>query len=89
MLVELLGLPGSGKSTLVKTLLEKSSDHPIDIETLTNVPKAFCNTIKRNVDIFGERGDADGFSRRLNLRIATQKYSESYLKMQSYSRTEI
>ena len=34
MLVELLGLPGSGKSTLVKTLLEKSSDHPINIETL-------------------------------------------------------
>ena len=34
MLVELLGLPGSGKSTLVKTLLEKSSDHAINIETL-------------------------------------------------------
>ena len=34
MLVELLGLPGSGKSTLVKKLLEKSFDHPIQIETL-------------------------------------------------------
>ena len=34
MLVELLGLPGSGKSTLVKTLLQTSSDHSTGIETL-------------------------------------------------------
>ena len=34
MLVELLGLPGSGKSTLVKTLLESSSDLPFHVETL-------------------------------------------------------
>ena len=45
--------------------------------------------MQRNVDIFGARWGVDGFSQRSSLRTATQKYSESYLKMQSCIRTEI